>query len=830
MKTHKKTRMQRLAWALLAGSSALLLMAGLSLLLSHIQVLAQPVIEITAAVLDVQKEVNAAQAAPGDTLTYTVHIHNIGDEGVTAWLTDVVPSELVYVPGSLDANYGTPALAGGVITWSGSVGVDQTARIWFSAQLPLDTAAAEIENTAQVTGTGELILSSVQTVVQSPLDNDDTCKTVNREQAGPGDVLTYTIVLSNSSGFNDVTALVTDPLHPLLDYVSGSANTTPGGSGTLSCTAGISWTVIVSKSTSVILTFQAQVSDSASGGTLINNTTTISDGTSLVERSTMVMVDLPPTSQTRSPENGAVITQKGILAVEGVAWDPSLPPFFPSDPVLQPIENHGGGGDYYVRWAEAISATTYVLEEADNPEFNNAVSFGTSDTEYFITGQGVGTYYYRVKAYNAEGRPSRWSNVESVVVGTAQAFGLSSIPAASVQVAASDPVTVWVRIDSGDWQTTTVEENVGGWWDWTYEWTLPEEDDVQHAIHTQAQDATGNFSVIDTITITLRNKNYIRYFPIIFHRWPPIPHAPTLNDIDNAGEDGDYTVSWSYDYASPPVVTYTLQEATDADFTNPTEYYPGSSESYAFSNKDDGTYYYRVQGNNEYGPGEWSNVKSATVATRYFDDFSDIGSGWPSLVGKTRWAFYEVDPNPPNPGDGSPRPTTGSGYFIARRSGSAPFARFGPGVTVPSANYEIEVDTRWWDAAYFATYQILFGANSSFSEYYAVQVRINDVGGDCRCDFSVAKRDDGETTYLQDWSPVSGIHCEKRRFSSASWNHWKIRRENNKIIVDVNGSRIGTWSDSTFGANRYFGVGCTLYEGFTPSKPEYDNYSVVQLP
>jgi hypothetical protein len=37
---------------------------------------------------------------------------------------------------------------------------------------------------------------------------------------------------------------------------------------------------------------------------------------------------------------------------------------------------------------------------------------------------------------------------------------------------------------------------------------------------------------------------------------------------------------------------------------------------------------------------------------------------------------------------------------------------------------------------------------------------------------------------------------------------------------------LGSWKDSTYGANRYFGVGATLFEGFTPSKPEFDNWSV----
>ena len=173
---------------------------------------------------------------------------------------------------------------------------------------------------------------------------------------------------------------------------------------------------------------------------------------------------------------------------------------------------------------------------------------------------------------------------------------------------------------------------------------------------------------------------------------------------------------------------------------------------------------------------------------------------------------------------------------IARRSGSNPQARFGPDVPVPSENYEIELKSRWWDANYFATYQIFFGSDSSFDNHYAVEVRIN-TGGDRRdCEYRLVRRTSTQTSIasiestkeLQGWTSVE-MHCGLRsEHSSANWNRWKIRREGSEIKIWLNDDRLGgTWQDSKFGANRYFGVGCTLFEGFTPSKPEFDNWSVV---
>ena len=99
------------------------------------------------------------------------------------------------------------------------------------------------------------------------------------------------------------------------------------------------------------------------------------------------------------------------------------------------------------------------------------------------------------------------------------------------------------------------------------------------------------------------------YLPAISKRWPPIPDAPTLNAINNAGS-GSYNVSWStVDLAT----SYLLQEATNASFTSPTTVYSGSGTSWSAGGKSAGTYYYRVKASNSYGDSGWSNTQSAQV-------------------------------------------------------------------------------------------------------------------------------------------------------------------------------------------------------------------------
>jgi hypothetical protein len=244
-----------------------------------------------------------------------------------------------------------------------------------------------------------------------------------------------------------------------------------------------------------------------------------------------------------------------------------------------------------------------------------------------------------------------------------------------------------------------------------------------------------------------------------------------------------------------------------------------------------------VRGNNTWGEGEWSDVKSVTVFN-FFDDFSDYQSGWPREWEKTRGALYQVRPDehPSCPGSGCPY-DDGDGYLIARRSGSEPTARFGPDVKVPSGNYEIEVDVRWYDAAYYATYQIFFGSDDDFENYYAVQVRINIEGSSDDCEYRVVEHKTSLAGYgmykieseneLQGWTDPGSIRCDvDKDADGAKWDNWKIRREGDEITLWINGDKEGPFEDDTFGANRYFGVGATIYEGFTPSKPVFDNFRV----
>ncbi|MFZ2095954.1 MAG: hypothetical protein WAV05_04875 [Anaerolineales bacterium] len=91
-------------------------------------------------------------------------------------------------------------------------------------------------------------------------------------------------------------------------------------------------------------------------------------------------------------------------------------PITPEAPVLNPISNTDGDGNYTVSWSSSVGATGYSLEEDDNAGFSSPTTvYSGPSTSKDITGKDLGIYYYRVKAYNAYAE-SDWSNIESVEV------------------------------------------------------------------------------------------------------------------------------------------------------------------------------------------------------------------------------------------------------------------------------------------------------------------------------------------------------------------------------------------------------------------------------
>lgn len=386
MKTKETTQVRRMGLALLAAASALLLTTGLSLLLSRSQALAQPAAEIVASELHVQKSVNTTQAAPGDTLTYTIHVWRtgVGAPVYGAWLTDTLVDELEFIPGThtLAASHGDVGYQDGVITWTGDLG---DALITFSVLISPEIGQTTIANTAELTGTG-LTTHSVATEVKP--GEVQASKFVAPSSAHTDEQLAYTIRVSNT-GYTAVTARMTDELPSEVNY-DGGLGATGGNWGV----AGnlITWTGSVTPLEAVTISFTARITSELSEDTSFTNTAVISGAGSVLSRS------IEATGTT------AVLQCLPVV----------LRDFLPGPPDLDPIPSPDGNGVYTVTWQPFAEFDYYVLRESGVVNFGSYTEYQlTVPYKVFTKTSPYDAWHYRVRASGQYWGPEDWSNMES---------------------------------------------------------------------------------------------------------------------------------------------------------------------------------------------------------------------------------------------------------------------------------------------------------------------------------------------------------------------------------------------------------------------------------
>ena len=66
-----------------------------------------------------------------------------------------------------------------------------------------------------------------------------------------------------------------------------------------------------------------------------------------------------------------------------------------SAPILNPTQSPDKDGNYRISWSSVTKAESYILIEANNPEFSNYVYYSNiTNTYYDFTDKEKGTYYY----------------------------------------------------------------------------------------------------------------------------------------------------------------------------------------------------------------------------------------------------------------------------------------------------------------------------------------------------------------------------------------------------------------------------------------------------
>lgn len=217
------------------------------------------------------KTVDKVNADIGDVLTYTVTVNNPNSFTINNVLvTDSTPVGTTYV-GNLAVSApftGTAPATGLTIT---SIGPDDSVTISWQVKVntipPVPTPITNLANVAVPGGT-----SGSTNVVQTNVNHAfvSTQKSVDLTNASPGDVLTYTLSLTNFGNVAANQVVVTDPIPAGTTYVTGSVSSSVGFSGTPATS--MSLTAPLPAGGSAIITYKVLVGSTIPANNPILNT------------------------------------------------------------------------------------------------------------------------------------------------------------------------------------------------------------------------------------------------------------------------------------------------------------------------------------------------------------------------------------------------------------------------------------------------------------------------------------------------------------------------------------------------------------------------------
>ena len=182
----------------------------------------------------------------------------------------------------------------------------------------------------------------------------------------------------------------------------------------------------------------------------------------------------------------------------------------------------------------------------------------------------------------------------------------------------------------------------------------------------------------------------------------------------------------------------------------------------------------------------------------FFDDFSDPSSGW--WTGETDTGRIEYK-------DGEYRVLVKreSHYWIL---GSPACDR---------ENYSVEVDARWAGNS-GSSYGLVFGIQGDFEQFYSFEVNTDYQ------EYALYRYNSTGWTELVLWTGAAAVINP-----GAQTNHLKAIRNGNDITLEINGTILGTWSESTITGDSGTGLIVSSYSDLANADAHFDNFRVTGL-
>ncbi len=278
-------------------------------------------------------------------------------------------------------------------------------------------------------------------LVGAPLavDLSGSTKRVDRAEAQPGDMLAYTIVLSNSGTSTAPDIQLSDPIPAGTTYVPGSLSVT--GGGIYGVTGGVvNWLGAVNVGSPITIRFNTAVSSGLTLDTTITNTALLSGTGGPLTLTATTLITEPSIALMFMP-----------TAYRPPLWQPVL-----SEPDL--INETTWSFD----WSPFTEEVLYELDESMDPNFGTFNRFDVGNAPGVLINRPASydnQYYYRLRARTAT-LESDWSDTVDATLPYRDNFNTSA--------------SGWAirRQDTDDVENSSYYENgffvlkIGGRWDY----------------------------------------------------------------------------------------------------------------------------------------------------------------------------------------------------------------------------------------------------------------------------------------------------------------------------------------------------------------------------
>jgi uncharacterized repeat protein (TIGR01451 family) len=194
-------------------------------------------------------------------LVYTLTIRNSGPELLSSvTLSNTVPLSTTFVVGSLEGP-ATYDPASKRILWNGELVAGGSITIGYRLQLdPQLPDGTVVRNVAHLSDERGLNLDRVATSRVNTADLSGSVKAASTKIAGPGQTITYTMLLRND-GSSPAQAQLKDPYPPYAVPLPGSAWASRGL--LIPTTEALLWTGVIPEGQAVTITFPVVISPSA---------------------------------------------------------------------------------------------------------------------------------------------------------------------------------------------------------------------------------------------------------------------------------------------------------------------------------------------------------------------------------------------------------------------------------------------------------------------------------------------------------------------------------------------------------------------------------------